>query len=61
MKLKWVKKTGGICQSQLTLFFPNVKVEGLEIIGAPDTNEVSITLSYSIINTGITDQLQLIL
>jgi len=48
-------------QSQLTLFFPNVKVEKLEVLGTPDTNEVSITLSYSIINTGITDQLQLLL
>jgi phage baseplate assembly protein W len=44
---------------KINLYFPNVKIEDLTITGNPDQNTVNISLSYSILNTNINDQLQL--
>ena len=46
-------------QSQLGKFFSNVLVESLEILEYPDRNEINVVLKYSIINTGITDQIEI--
>lgn len=46
-------------QSLITTYFPNVKIEKLNILQYPDTNQINIELYYSIINTGITDQIQI--
>ena len=46
-------------QNLLGLYFNNIKVEKLEILQYPDTNEINIQLYYSIINTGVTDQVQI--
>ena len=46
-------------QSKIALYFPNVLVVSLELTSAPDYNEVTMILKYNIINTGITDQLQI--
>lgn len=47
-------------QNLLGIYFPNVKVENLEIQQSPDNNEINIILTYSIINTGISDEVQII-
>jgi phage baseplate assembly protein W len=46
-------------QSQLDLYFVNVKVDNLSILQNPDNNEITIQLFYSIINTGTTDQVEI--
>jgi phage baseplate assembly protein W len=46
-------------QSLISQYFVNIKVDNLNILQSPDTNEVTIQLYYTIINTGITDQIQI--
>jgi len=46
-------------QSQITLYFPNVYVASLELISDTDNNEVTMILKYNIIDTGISDELQI--
>lgn len=46
-------------QSLISQYFPNIKVDKLEILQYSDFNEISVNLNYSIINTGITDQVQI--
>ena len=40
-------------------YFPNVRVDKLDVLQYPDTNEISVQIYYTIINTGITDQVEL--
>jgi phage baseplate assembly protein W len=46
-------------QSLISKYFNNIKVEKLDILEYPDNNEINVQLTYSIINTGITDQVQI--
>ena len=46
-------------QNLIGLYFNNIKVETLNIDKQPDNNEIIISLTYSIINTGTTDQVQI--
>jgi phage baseplate assembly protein W len=46
-------------QSQLTLYFPNVVVESLDVDSIPDAQQVNIILKYNIIDTGLTDTLEI--
>jgi phage baseplate assembly protein W len=46
-------------QTLISQYFINIKVEKLDILEYPDNNEISVQLTYSIINTGITDQVQI--
>jgi len=46
-------------QTQLGLYFPNVVISNLDILQYPDTNTISVELTYSISNTNIQDELQL--
>jgi phage baseplate assembly protein W len=46
-------------QSQIKIYFPNIKINTIDINGNPDTNEVNVVLNYSILNTGVTDQAQI--
>lgn len=46
-------------QSLIYQYFPNVKVDDLSVLESPDTNEINVVLYYSIINTGITDQVEI--
>jgi len=45
--------------SQIIEFFPNINVENLEIFKQEDTNQISISLDYSVINTNINDNVQI--
>jgi len=46
-------------QSKIKLYFPNVLILSLELTSDADYNEVTMTLKYNIIDTGISDQLQI--
>jgi len=46
-------------QQLINIYFSNIKVDKLEILQYPDSNEINIQLYYTIINTGITDQVQI--
>jgi len=46
-------------QSLIGQYFNNIKIETLNINEYPDSNEINVILVYSIINTGITDQIEI--
>ena len=46
-------------QNQIGLYFPNITINTLDVLDNPEYNEVSVTFTYSIINTNLTDELQL--
>ena len=46
-------------QYQLSVYFPNVVVESLEIDSLPEFNQINVILKYNIVDTGLTDTIQL--
>ena len=46
-------------QKDLNSFFPNVSIGNLQILRQEDTNSISISLTYKVVNTNISDNLQL--
>lgn len=46
-------------QSLISQYFPNIRVDSLNVLQQPDYNEITVDLKYSIINTGITDQVEI--
>jgi len=46
-------------QQLIGQYFTNIKVEKLDILEYPDANEINVQLTYSIINTGVTDQVEI--
>jgi hypothetical protein len=46
-------------QSKIGLYFPNVSIASLDLISDADNNEVTMVLKYNIIDTGISDQVQI--
>ena len=46
-------------QQDLNIFFPNVAVGNLEILRQEDTNTITVSLTYSVINTNISDTLEI--
>ena len=46
-------------QSQLNLYFPNVAVANLSIDSIPDSNQINVSLTYNVINTGISDNINI--
>ena len=45
--------------NDLNIFFPNVAVGNLEILRQEDTNTITVSLTYSVINTNISDTLEI--
>tara|TARA_B100000925_G_C21798737_1_gene383671 strand:- start:199 stop:606 length:408 start_codon:yes stop_codon:yes gene_type:complete len=45
--------------SDLSKFFPNVRIGNLEILRQEDTNTITVSLTYSVVNTNINDTLQI--
>ncbi len=43
----------------LDQFFPNIKIENLNISKQEDLNDITVLLSYSVINTNITDSIEI--
>ena len=46
-------------QSQLSLYFPNVTVASLEIFQDPDYNTITVSLTYNVVDTAISDEIQI--
>ena len=46
-------------QQKLGKNFPNITVNSVEVLGQEDYNVVNIIIKYSVVNTGINDELQL--
>jgi len=46
-------------QNKMSVNFPNIILEQLQVLESPDTNTVTVNITYSIPNTGINDQLEL--
>lgn len=46
-------------QVLIAQYFTNIKIDNLNITQSPDNNEINIQLYYSIVDTGITDQVQI--
>ena len=45
--------------SNLKNFFPNIRVDSLNIIEQTDLNTITVSLTYSVINTNINDTLEI--
>tara|TARA_R110002020_G_scaffold89910_5_gene219399 strand:+ start:1056 stop:1463 length:408 start_codon:yes stop_codon:yes gene_type:complete len=45
--------------SDLKLFFPNVSIGSLNILRNEDSNTITVSLNYNVINTNITDTLEI--
>jgi phage baseplate assembly protein W len=43
-------------QQYISTQFSNIKINNLEITQYPDSNQINLQLSYSIISSGVTDQ-----
>jgi phage baseplate assembly protein W len=46
-------------QQKLGSNFPNIAVNSVEVLGQEDYNTINIIIKYSVVNTGINDELQL--
>jgi len=46
-------------QNQIGLYFPNVIIASLNINSSPDYNQITVELTYNIVETGIIDTIQL--
>ena len=46
-------------QSNISEVFPNITINNLEVKGQEDNNIVTISLNYSVNNTGINDTLEI--
>ena len=44
---------------KLKNYFPNIQIEDLIVTGQNDLNQITVTLKYSVINTNITDTLEI--
>ena len=45
--------------SDLELFFPNIQILNLEILRNSDNNSITISLSYQVLNTNISDTIEI--
>ena len=46
-------------ETKINLYFPNIEVDSLEILSNPDSNLVRVELTYSVINTSISDNIEI--
>ena len=46
-------------QSQIAQYFPNVKIASLDILEDPDYNTITVSLKYNVIDTAISDEIQI--
>jgi phage baseplate assembly protein W len=44
---------------KIARYFPNIEVNDLIVVGQEDLNQITVTLKYSVINTNITDTLEI--
>jgi len=46
-------------QFKLTQYFPNIKISSLDILQDPDYNTITVSLTYNVIDTAISDEIQI--
>ncbi len=46
-------------QSKINTFFPNVRVSNLEVFQDPDYNNITVSITYNVIDTAISDEIQI--
>ncbi len=46
-------------QEDLNQFFPNISIGDLEILREDNTNTITVSLTYSVVNTNISDTLEI--
>jgi len=44
---------------KLSIYFPNIIVNDLLVTGQSDTNQITVTLKYTVLNTSINDTLEI--
>jgi uncharacterized protein len=44
---------------KISVYFPNIEVKDLTVTGQSDTNQITVTLKYAVMNTTITDTLEI--
>jgi phage baseplate assembly protein W len=44
---------------KLSIYFPNIIINDLTVTGQNDTNQITVTLKYSVLNTSINDTLEI--
>jgi phage baseplate assembly protein W len=44
---------------KLAIYFPNIIIDDLTVTGQSDTNQITVTLKYSVLNTSINDTLEI--
>jgi phage baseplate assembly protein W len=45
--------------NKISLYFPNINIDELVVSGDPDANQINVTLTYSVLNTNISDNLEI--
>jgi len=50
-----------IIQTDIGKFFPNVTIKEIQFNNDPDRNEINFTLTYAVINLGVTDNLEIVI
>ena len=46
-------------QSKLIRYFPNVVIGSLDVLQNPDINTITVSLTYNVIDTAISDEIQI--
>jgi phage baseplate assembly protein W len=44
---------------KISVYFPNIEVKDLTVTGQSDINQITVTLKYAVMNTTITDTLEI--
>ena len=44
-------------QSKIGTYFPNVRVSNLEVLQDPDYNNITVSISYNVVDTAISDEI----
>ena len=50
-----------IIQTDISRFFPNIRVQEIQFNNQPDRNEINFTLTYEIVNLGVEDNLEIVI
>lgn len=45
--------------SKINQYFPSIRVGSLEVLSNPDRNEITVKFTYDVVDTGITDEVEI--
>lgn len=52
-----IESLKNIIRQGISIYFPKVKIDKIEIIGVPDENLINLQMSFAVVNTNIEDEL----